>query len=538
MNLPNIITFIRSLKEIDFMTREVVKKSIIVGILVLCLGVCITSCISGGTNQHLTVSDNHPEMLGGIPPMEEWNKTFGGPYKDDAAYDIQQTNDGGFIIGGYAKSFGIAFWNPWLIKTDSKGTMEWNKTFDYYSLPFVSGRIWSVQQTTDDGYILGCTFFNATLQNSRETQSFHTMNHGFVSSTVLIKTDSQGNEEWNKTYAGLDYSWCFSIRQTSDDGYIATGGGNTSTEGSPDLFLLKTHPDGSLQWLKTFGTSNMDEEGHMVEETTDGGYIITGLSDCNYVTNWGKIWLIKTDASGTMIWDKKFEAATSEVHVGLKNYGNSVQQTGDSGFIIAGVMNYQGCLLKTDASGNEAWRKTPFLNDYSFFCYSAKQTADGGYIATGNGFIKTDSSGNEVWNITIPTPFTAGQQTSDGGYVIAGSTTGYYNGDVWVIKFTPDPGTPELSIMVTGGLGVHVKITNSGTGNATGVAWQVHVEGGILHRMNHTVNGTVDVPVGGTKMVGTSMFFGLGSIQVTVMVGDATKVAEGTQVLILSLLKR
>jgi hypothetical protein len=127
MNLPDIITFIRSSKEFDFMTREVVKKSVVVGMLVLCLGVSITSCISGGSNQHLTVSDGHPEMLGGIPPMEEWNKTFGGPHLDDAAYDVQQTTDGGFIVAGYAKSFGIALWNPWLIKTDSDGYGLWNR---------------------------------------------------------------------------------------------------------------------------------------------------------------------------------------------------------------------------------------------------------------------------------------------------------------------------------------------------------------------------------------------------------------------------
>jgi len=524
--------------EFDFMTREVVRKSMVFGMIALCFGMCIASSISGGANQHLTVSDVHPEMRGGIPPKEEWNKTFGGPNKDDAAYDVQQTNEGGFIIAGYAKSVGIALWNPWLIKTDSKGTMEWNKTFDYYSLPSVSGRIWSVQQTADSGYILGCTFFNATMLNSGEERPFHRMNHGFISSAVLIKTDSQGNEEWNRTYAGLNYSWCFCVRQTNDGGYIATGGGNASTDGSLNVFLLKTHSDGSLQWLRTYGANDMDEEGHMVQETTDGGYIITGLSDCNYVSDWGKMWLIKTDASGTMVWDKKFEGTTSQARAGLKNYGNSVQQTRDSGFIIAGVMNYQGCLLKTDASGNETWRKTPFLNDYSLFSYSAKQTSDGGYIATGNGLVKTDSFGNEAWNVTIPTPFTAGQQTSDGGYVIAGSTTGYYNGDVWVIKFALEPGIPKLSFTITGGLGVHVNIANNGTANATDIVWQIHVEGGILHRINHTVNGTIDIPIGGTKTIGTSMFLGLGGIQVTVTVGDVMKAAEGTQVLILSILKR
>jgi hypothetical protein len=519
------------------MTKEVVKKSVVFGMLVLFLGMCFTSCISGGSNQYVTVSDGHAQMSGGIPPEQEWNKTFGGPDKDDAAYDVQQTNDGGFIVGGYVKSFGIALWNPWLIKTDSEGAMEWNKTFDYYSLPSVSGRIWSVQQTTDGGYILGCTFFNATLLNVGEVRPLQTKNHGFVSSMVLIKTDSQGHEEWNRTYAGLDYSWCFWVRQTSDGGYIATGGGNASTEGSPDMFLLKTHQDGTLQWLRTYGTGDMDEEGHMVQGTTDGGYILTGMSDCNYVTIWGKLWLVKTDASGIVVWEKKFEGTKGQGRVGLENYGNSVQQTADSGFIIAGVMNYQGCLLKTDASGSETWRKNPFLNDASYFAYSAKQTTDGGYIATGNGLIKTDGSGNEVWNVTIPTPFTAGQQTSDGGYVIAGSTTGYYNGDVWLIKFGPDPEMPELSFTVSGGLGIHVKITNSGAADATNVAWQVHVQGGILHRMNQTVDGTVDVAAGGTKTVGTSMLFGFGAIQVTTTVGDETKVAEGTQVLILSLLK-
>ena len=481
--------------------RKVVKKGVVFVIIFLFLFVCIKSSISSNSDRLITVSDIYPEILGGIPPNEEWNKTFGAPFLDDAAYDMQQTNEGGFIIGGYARSFGIAFINPWLIKIDSEGNLEWNKTFDYYSLPNVSGRIWSVQQTNDNGYILGCTFFKTTISNSEEDKTFLGTNHDFLSSIVLIKTDYQGQEEWNRTYDGINYSRCFSVRQTIDGGYIATGGGNVSTEGSLDLFLLKTHTDGSPQWLRMYGTNDSDEEGRMVQETSDGGYIITGMSNCNYVTDWGKIWLIKTDVTGSIIWDKKFEGTGIKVSFGLENYGTSVQQTLDSGFILAGVMNYQGCLLKTDANGNETWRKTPFLNDVSYFSYSAKQTTDGGYIATGNGLIKTDSFGNEAWNITIPTPFTAGQQTSDNGYIIAGSSNGYYNGDVWVIKFTPELVTPNLSFTVTGGLGINVKIKNNGTVNATGVVCQVHVEGGIFHLINNTVNSTVDINVGETKTV-------------------------------------
>ncbi len=520
------------------MFKDVSKRGVVVGMLVLCLGVCITPCISGGLNQRPTLSTVHPQMLGGSPPKEEWNKTFGSPHLDDAAYDIQQTNDGGYIIGGYARSYGIAYYNPWLIKIDSQGTMEWNKTFDYYSLPTRAGRIWSVQQTSDNGYILGCTFVNMSKSNPDGAQNLPETSRGFINSLVLIKTDSQGHEQWNRTYAGLNYSWCYWVRQTSDGGYIVTGGGNASSDGSPDVFLLKTSSDGSLQWLKMYGRSDMDEEGHMVQQTSDGGYIITGMSDCNYVSDWGKMWLIKTDASGSLVWEKKFQATDNQVSVGLKNYGNSVQQTSDGGYIIAGIMNYEGCLLKTDANGNETWRKTPFLNDISFFCYAATQTTDGGYIATGNGLIKTDSVGNEVWNITIPTPFTTGQQTSDGGYIIAGSNNGYYNGDVWVIKFGKEPEIPKISFTISGGLGIHVKISNDGTVNATNTTWQVNIEGGILHRINKTVQGTVDVAVGDTKTVTTGTLFGLGTIHVTAIVGDTDKVVDGKQLLILSIVKQ
>jgi hypothetical protein len=526
------------------MSKGVVTKSIVLGMILLFIGASVVPCITGEMKQ-LSISPDKKEngkkelrqTFFSNPPKEEWNKTFGG-VNDDFVYEVQQTKDGGFIIGGSTRTYGIAKWNPWLIKTDVKGNEEWNKTYNYYSLSYVSGYVQSVQQTNDGGYILGCTFFNATLLKLKELSPFERGTQGFVSSMVLIKTDSDGNEQWNRTYSGIEYSWCFCIRQTTDGGFIATGGGNATSSGSVNVFLLKTYPNGTMQWLKTYGTNNMEEEGHWVQQTSDGGYIITGMSDCNYDTDWGKIWLIKTDTNGTMLWDKKFEGTSRSSRIGPETYGNSVQQTSDSSFIIAGIMDIEGCLIKTDSNGNEIWRKTPFLNDYSFFCYSGKPTVDGGYIATGYGLIKTDSGGNEQWNITIPTPFRSGQQTTDGGYVIAGSTSGYYGGDVWLIKFRPEGGAPNLKFDITGGLGVHVKITNNGTINLSGVAWQIHVEGGIFGLINDTVNGTVDIAIGESKTVGTGMLFGLGGIQITATVDEGTKTASGTQFFILTRVKK
>lgn len=525
------------------MKKGMIKKSIVLGMILLFIGASIVPCISGEMKQLSMKPDNKDigkkelrQTFLSNPPSEEWNKTFGGE-NDDAAYDVQQTKDGGFIIGGYAKSYGIALRNPWLIKTDFKGNEEWNRTYNYYSHPYISGYIRSVQQTNDGGYILGCSFYNATLPEFKEVSPFDHNKQGLVFSMVLIKTDSNGNEQWNRTYSGVEYSWCFCVRQTTDSSYIVTGGGNATSSGFINVYLLKIYPNGTMQWLKTYGTSDMDEEGHEVQQTSDRGYIITGMSDCNYDTDWGKIWLIKTDANGTMLWNKKFEGTSCHSRIGQETYGNSVRQTSDSGFIIAGVIDAKGCLIKTDSNGNETWRKTPFINDYSFFCYSGKQTSDGGYIATGSGLIKTDTVGNEQWNVTIPTSFTSSQQTTDGGYVIAGSTSSYYGGDVWLIKFGPE-GTPNVQFTVTGGLGAHVKITNNGTINASSVAWQINVQGGILGLMHKTVNGTVDIAKGETKTVGTGMFFGFGGIQITAIVDEGTKTMDGTQFFILTLVKK
>ena len=523
------------------MKNRIVRKSIIIGIFILLIGTVVVPSFSKEIKSDGKGSQiiEPKQTFSYTAPQEEWNKTFGG-IKDDAAYDVQQTNDGGFIIGGYTKSFGISMWNPWVIKTNSNGNEQWNKTYDYYSLSSLSGYVQSVQQTGDGGYILGCTFYNATFLDPKDSPFFDYTHLGSVSTMtmVLIKTDSSGNEQWNKTYVGIEYSWCYCIRRTTDGGFIITGGGNRTSSDLSNVFVLKTYPNGTAQWLKSFGTSDMEEEGRWVQQTSDGGFIVSGMSDCNYDTAWGKMWLIKTDAAGSMVWNKKYEGTTRHSFIGPETYSNSVQQTTDNGFIIAGLMDTQGCLLKTTSDGTEVWRKTPFLDDFSFFCYSGKQTSDGGYIATGNGLIKTDATGNERWNVTIPTPFTSGQQTADGGYVIAGSTSGYYNGDAWLIKFQPEAPTPNLTFDVTGGLGVHLKITNSGTVDASGVAWQIHVEGGILGRINVTKNGVVDIAASQSKSVGTSMLFGLGALQITANVDEITKTAQGTQFFMLSMVKK
>ncbi|MFC1512207.1 hypothetical protein ACFL5H_03320 [Candidatus Latescibacterota bacterium] len=374
-------------------------------------------------------AENAPEL--------EWDKTFGG-FEPDWASSVQQTFDGGYILAGYTKSFGAGSSDFWLIKTDSNGNMEWDKTFGGSELDWAS----SVQQTSDGGYIL-----------TGSTQSF-----GSGASDIwLIKTDQNGYLVWDETFGGPGYDFASSVQQTSDDGYIIAGWTYSYGAGyndSCDFWLIKTDSNGSHEWNKTIGGSKIDFASS-VQQTFDGGYILAGSAQ-SFGAGSSDCWLVKTDPNGDKEWDKTFGGAEPDE-------ASSVQQTFDGGYILAGYTKSFGAgyndfwLIKTDPNGNKEWDKT-FGRAGEEQAYSVQQTSDGGYIVAGwtysigagfNDFwlIKTDQNGNKEWDNTfggIRYDFASSvQQTSDGGYIIAGGTQSFGAGssdygagssDTWLIK--------------------------------------------------------------------------------------------------------
>ena len=237
-----------------------------------------------------------------------WEKTFGGP-GDDRGYSVQQTADGGYIIVGYSDSFGVVNNDDvYIIKINASGDKIWEKTFGG-SRPEIG---YSVQQTSDGGYII-----------AGGTQSFG----AGVQDVYLIKTDSTGNEIWYKTFGGSNPDYAESIEQTADEGYVIVGHTSSFGQSSQQIYLIKTDTDGNLDWSKTFGGDFFDW-GYAVQQTTDGGYIITGSCQQSLGSTYN-LCLIKTNDTGDIEWSNNFNGWGSA-------YGHSVQQTADGGYISAG----------------------------------------------------------------------------------------------------------------------------------------------------------------------------------------------------------
>ena len=350
----------------------------------------------------------------GTPPEEEWNKTFDGSFSDSVASSVQQTSDGGYILAeGALWEITPDYRNARLVKTDSGGNKQWDKTLGGTS--FLGS--YSVQQTTDGGYILA----------------------GFDDNGAwLVKTDTNGNKQWDKIFGGTGDGEVYSVQQTTDGGYILAGsrrvfvGDHLLGSGA---WLVKTDTNGNKQWDKTF-CRTYDDLAVAVQQTTDGGYILAGLA--SYDVACDTTWLVKTDTNGNKQWDKTFEGTGC-------GGADSVQQTTDGGYVLAGFAGYDAWLVKTDTNGNKQWDKTFGDTGYCGAANSVQQTTDGGYILAGitssygagdwdAWLVKTDTNGNKQWDKTFGgTGKDLGssvKQTTDGGYILAGGT----KGDLWLIK--------------------------------------------------------------------------------------------------------
>ncbi|WP_426278852.1 T9SS type A sorting domain-containing protein [Chryseobacterium sp. S-02] len=423
-------------------------------------------------------------MTAQTAPVIQWQKTLGGSNWDQGS-SVCQTTDGGCIIAGYSPSTdGNVTGNHgdgdyWVVKLNNSGNIQWQKSLggSGYDYPY------SVQQTSEGGYIVA----GRTQSNDGDVTGYH----GSVYSDFwIVKLDPNGNIQWQKSIGGNSEDVAYSIKQTSDGGYIVAGE-SSSTDGdavghlpynNTDLWIVKINNAGDIQWQKSFGGYN-SELAFDAKQTSDGGYIVAGATDSNsgdVTLLYGEYdyWVLKLDSTGNLQWQKTFGGS------GTDN-AQSVIQTSDGGYMVAGfsrsgnglVHDHYGNLytndawiIKLDASGNIIWKKSKggtgndvanFIKEmpdggYVFAGYSSSDDGDAAGNPTGSAnfwIVKINNNGNVIWQKSMGGSLgDFGQsmsQTLDGGFVMTGYS--YSNdGDIslhygiptypdfWVVKLGPE----------------------------------------------------------------------------------------------------
>ena len=336
-----------------------------------------------------------------------WKKNYGLTTADDYGRAVIETNDGGIAIVGYTGSYGAGGFDVWLIKTDADGNILWTKTYGGSGDDYA----YSIKLTDDGGFIIGGA-----------TNSFGVGGLDYY----LIKTNSLGDSLWTKTIGGTNDDICWSL-ETVGNGFVLAG------EKNSNLYLVKIDLDGNYIWEKTYGGSGEDI-AYSIKKVENENFLIVGKTG----TPTERAWILKANGFGDTLWTKKFDESYDSFR--------QIEETEDSKLILAGMRGITGeswnvALLKTDSLGNVEWEKTYDYVNEPDYGYSVKQTIDGGYIVCGSGgwdvdygwIIRTNEFGDIMWtkvvssysgnNVfsSLDTYFYSVIQLSNGDYIATGN---------------------------------------------------------------------------------------------------------------------
>jgi hypothetical protein len=408
--------------------------------------------VTGNNYTFMNVTDNHTiDVTFRVYVAETiWSKTYGHAdwYCENRTYGLDATDDGGYVFA--ARSFydasGDGDWETdfWVVKLDADGNIQWEKRFGGESLDHPE----SVLQTADGGYIV-----------AGKSYSYRTGDH--YCDMWVIKLNSSGGIEWQKTYGGTGYDMPNDLQETFDSqgvssGYMLAGYTTSFGAGGYDAWVLKLGNFGTVEWEKTYGGTG-NEFGRAIRQVFDqdgnpDGYVMAadtqsfGAGSCD-------AWVIKIDNSGTVEWEKTYGGSGLEVP-------QSIQVANDGGYVVSawtdsfGAGKHDFWALKLDAVGSLVWQYT-YGGSETDTAQDLEKTADGGYIMTGwtlsfgvDSFdawvVKLSDAGHIQWQKSYNVTYTYSgdewayevAQAADGGYVVAGESDAGddRSSDVWIFK--------------------------------------------------------------------------------------------------------
>jgi|JI61114C2RNA_FD_contig_51_162364_length_2588_multi_5_in_0_out_0_2 hypothetical protein len=423
-------------------------------------------------------------------PSVQWQNTLGST-SYEFLNTIDQTSDGGYIMGGYTdsniggdkseNSWGVE--DYWIVKMDNAGNIVWENTVGGGNYD----KLYAVEETPDGGYIVG----GQSLSGGGWGDKSESNKGGY--DYWIVKLDEDGVVEWDRSYGGLGNDQLYNVQPTSDGGYLIAGTSDSGISGdktenrvgNSDYWVIKTDASGNIIWQNDIGGLMFDNV-YSAYETADGGYILggtstSGISGDKTAGNYGVVdyWIVKLNSAGTVVWDKTIGGT-------LNDYLYAVIPTADGGSIACGMSEsgltgnktdntnglYDYWVVKLDNSGNITWQNSigGTGNDYAFV-NAIDQTSDGGYAIAGYSqslisgdkteantgswdywILKINSTGSILWQTVLGGVSgdyaNAISATTDGGFIVGGFSYSSAGGDkdedaigdadFWIIRLAGD----------------------------------------------------------------------------------------------------
>jgi hypothetical protein len=416
-----------------------------------------TEATYGGSDYWIVKTDS----LGNI----QWQHTIGGSLTDNLR-SIIQTSDGGYLMGGESNSHpsGNKTVNThgsndyWVVKTDSTGAIQWQFSHGGTN----DDLLYSLIQTTDGGYLYGG--YSRSNANGDKT-----VGTNGVDDYWLIKANASGAIQWQKDIGGNDYDQLQSIQQTADSGYIlggysqsnANGDKTQNSRGWYDYWVVKTNNVGTIQWQNTIGGDSVDYL-YSIRQTSDHGYIVGGSSTSHISgdkteNSFGgsDYWVIRLDSVGNINWQKQLGGTLNDI-------ARSITQTTDGGYLVGGDA-YSG------TSGNKTESSRGF-NDNWLVKINHEIGVTGYHLS--DVLCHGDSSGIAVALATGGAPpYTYAWLPSGGTNATASLAAGTYSCHVTDAgggsTFTAQITITEPAFLLTSAITSHTDIIcNGGTGDA------------------------------------------------------------------------
>ncbi|MBP6825726.1 MAG: T9SS type A sorting domain-containing protein [Saprospiraceae bacterium] len=279
----------------------------------------------------------------------QWEQNYGGS-GTDAAYAVQLTADGGYIVAGNTQSIdgdvggtngGVDYW---VLKLDASGNIQWEQNYGGSA----QDAAYSIELTSDGGYVVAgaSQSVNGDVGGNLGAQDYW-----------IIRLNASGDLLWERNYGGSNADLANEIQRTSDGGYVVAGNSFSSdgdvagNNGIDDCWIVKLDDSGNLQWGKVYGGISYDE-AESIRQTTDGSFLVAGLTRTPEGNTGGttidNAWIFKTDPSGNLLWQKRYGGTGIE-------QAYSILQTTDNGFVFCGVSDLANGNVGGNQGGLDVW---------------------------------------------------------------------------------------------------------------------------------------------------------------------------------------